>query len=136
MTINQRKKGHDFERKIAKKLQEDLGLIKPVRRILNQYQEKNHPDLRLGRWNIECKAYKKGFEPASAWWDQVLSVTKEGEFPALIYKFDNKPIRIRVFAKNVNEVLEDESKVLDLNWDSFTYLLRNLYSRDLEIHEE
>ena len=24
MTINQRKKGHDFERKIAKKLQEDL----------------------------------------------------------------------------------------------------------------
>ena len=136
MTINQRKKGHDFERKIAKKLQEDLGLIKPVRRILNQYQEKNHPDLRLGRWNIECKAYKKGFEPASAWWDQVLSVTKEGEFPALIYKFDNKPIRIRVFAKNVNEMLTDESKVVDLNWDSFTYLLRKLNSRDLEKHEE
>ena len=136
MTINQRKKGHDFERKIAKKLQEDLGLIKPVRRILNQYQEKNHQDLRLGRWNIECKAYKKGFEPASAWWDQVLSVTKEGEFPALIYKFDNKPIRIRVFAKNVNEMLTDESKVVDLNWDSFTYVLRKLYSRDLEKHEE
>ena len=136
MTINQRKKGHDFERKIAKKLQEDLGLIKPVRRILNQYQEKNHPDLRLGRWNIECKAYKKGFEPASAWWDQVLSVTKEGEFPALIYKFDNKPIRVRVFAKNVNQILSDKSKVLDLNWDSFTYLLRKLYSGDLERHEE
>ena len=136
MTINQRKKGHDFERKIAKKLQEDLGLIKPVRRILNQYQEKNHPDLRLGRWNIECKAYKKGFEPASAWWDQVLSVTKEGEFPALIYKFDNKPIRVRVFAKNVNHILSDQSKVLDLNWDSFTYLLRKLYSKDLERHEE
>ena len=136
MTINQRKKGHDFERKISKKLQEDLGLKRPVRRILTQYQEKNHPDLRLGRWNIECKAYKKGFEPASAWWDQVLSVTKEGEFPALIYKFDNKPIRIRVFAKNVNEMLTDESKVVDLNWDSFTYLLRKLYSRDLEKHEE
>jgi len=136
MTINQRKKGHDFERKIAKKLQEDLGLIKPVRRILNQYQEKNHPDLRLGRWNIECKAYKKGFEPASAWWDQVLGVTKDGEFPALIYKFDNKPIRIRVFAKNVNEMLTDESKLVDLNWDSFIYLLRELYSRDLEKHEE
>lgn len=136
MTINQRKKGHDFERKIAKKLQEDLGLIKPVRRILNQYQEKNHPDLRLGRWNIECKAYKKGFEPASAWWDQVLGVTKDGEFPALIYKFDNKPIRIRIFAKNVNEVLSDRSKVVDLNWESFIYLLKRLYSKDLEIHEE
>tara|TARA_Y100000748_G_scaffold247628_1_gene212245 strand:+ start:887 stop:1297 length:411 start_codon:yes stop_codon:yes gene_type:complete len=136
MTINQRKKGHDFERKIAKKLQDDLGLIKPVRRILNQYQEKNHPDLRLGRWNIECKAYKKGFEPASAWWDQVLGVTKDGEFPALIYKFDNKPIRIRIFAKNVNELLSDRSKVVDLNWEGFTYLLRKLYSKDLEMHEE
>ena len=136
MTINQRKKGHDFERKIAKKLQEDLGLIKPVRRILNQYQEKNHPDLKLGRWNIECKAYKKGFEPASAWWDQVLGVTKDGEFPALIYKFDNKPIRIRIFAKNINEMLSDKSKVVDLNWESFTYLLKRLYSKDLEMHEE
>jgi len=136
MTINQRKKGHDFERKIAKKLQEDLGLIKPVRRILNQYQEKNHPDLRLGRWNIECKAYKKGFEPATAWWDQVLGVTKDGEFPALIYKFDNKPIRIRIFAKNVNEMLSDRSKVVDLNWESFIYLLKRLYSKDLEMHEE
>ena len=47
MTINQRKKGHDFERKVAKMLQEDLGLKKPIRRILNQYQEKNHPDLKL-----------------------------------------------------------------------------------------
>ena len=117
-------------------MQDDLGLIKPVRRILNQYQEKNHPDLRLGRWNIECKAYKKGFEPASAWWDQVLGVTKDGEFPALIYKFDNKPIRIRIFAKNVNELLSDRSKVVDLNWESFTYLLRKLYSKDLEMHEE
>ena len=61
MTINQRKKGHDFERKIAKKLQEDLNLIKPVRRILNQYQEKNHPDLKIGRWNIECKALHSMF---------------------------------------------------------------------------
>ena len=103
MTINQRKKGHDFERKIAKKLQQDLELIKPVRRILNQYQEKNHPDLRLGRWNIECKAYKKGFEPASAWWDQVLSVTKEGEFPALIYKFDN----VKYFSKIKTQDVSD-----------------------------
>ena len=116
MTINQRKKGHDFERKIAKKLQEDLNLLKPVRRILNQYQEKNHPDLKLGRWNIECKAYKKGFEPAAAWWSQVLSVIGDGEFPALVYKFDNKPIRVRVMFKNLNEQLPDSSKLVDLNW--------------------
>ena len=44
MSINQRKKGHDFERKVAKKLKEDLDLNKPVRRVLVQYQEKDHPD--------------------------------------------------------------------------------------------
>ena len=114
MTINQRKKGHDFERKIAKKLQEDLKRAKPVRRILSQYQEKNHPDLKLGRWNIECKAYKKGFEPATAWWEQVLGVTRDGEFPALIYKFDNKPIRVRIMMKNLNGDFSDKSKVVDL----------------------
>ena len=86
MTINQRKKGHDFERKIAKNLQIHLGLKKPVRRILSQYQEKNHPDLKIGRWNIECKAYKKGFEPLTAWWEQVKGVTSVNDFPALVYK--------------------------------------------------
>ena len=135
MTINQRKKGHDFERKIAKKLQEDLELVKPVRRILSQYQEKNHPDLKLGRWNLECKAYKKGFEPATAWWEQVLGVTREGEFPALIYKFDNKPIRVRIIAKNINRELSDSSKVVDLNWDSFTYLIKQMYEEDLKGHK-
>ena len=135
MTINQRKKGHDFERKIAKKLQEDLNLAKPVRRILSQYQEKNHPDLKLGRWNIECKAYKKGFEPATAWWEQVLGVTREGEFPALIYKFDNKPIRVRIMMKNLNGDFSDKSKVVDLNWESFTYLISKKYEEDLKGHK-
>ena len=135
MTINQRKKGHDFERKIAKKLQEDLNLAKPVRRILSQYQEKNHPDLKLGRWNIECKAYKKGFEPATAGWEQVLGVTRDGEFPALIYKFDNKPIRVRIMMKNLNGDFSDKSKVVDLNWESFTYLISKKYEEDLEGHK-
>jgi len=135
MTINQRKKGHDFERKIAKKLQEDLNLEKPVRRILSQYQEKNHPDLKLGRWNIECKAYKKGFEPATAWWEQVLGVTKEGEFPALIYKFDNKPIRVRIMMTNLNQDFSDKSKLIDLNWESFTYLIAEKYEEDLKGHK-
>ena len=135
MTINQRKKGHDFERKIAKKLQEDLNLAKPVRRILSQYQEKNHPDLKLGRWNIECKAYKKGFEPATAWWEQVLGVTSEGEFPALIYKFDNKPIRVRIMMANLNKDFSDKTKLVDLNWESFTYLIAEKYEEDLGGHK-
>ena len=132
MSINQRKKGHDFERKVAKKLKEDLDLKKPVRRILVQYQEKDHPDLRLGRWNIECKAYKKGFEPPSSWWKQVLGVTGLNEFPALIYKFDNKPIRVRIKMQNLNELMIDDQQLVDLGWDSFIYLLSNFYKEDLK----
>ncbi|MAV83871.1 MAG: hypothetical protein ACJ0F8_04015 [Gammaproteobacteria bacterium] len=132
MTINQRKKGHDFERKIAKNLQIDLGLKKPVRRILSQYQEKNHPDLKIGRWNIECKAYKKGFEPLTAWWEQVKGVTSVNDFPALVYKFDNKPIRVRVRMSELNGVFFDETKLVDLSWDSFCYLLKNTFQDDLE----
>ncbi len=134
MTINQRKKGHDFERKISRMLQDDLGLKKPVRRILSQYQEKDHPDLKIGRWNLECKAYKKGFEPAAAWWAQVVGVTKEHEFPALIYKFDNKPIRVRVRVSELNPNLIDSLKVVDLNWESFCYLLKTMYEEDLRSH--
>ena len=131
MTINQSKNGNDLERQIAKKLQEDLNLQKPVRRILSQYQEKNHPDLKLGRWNIECKKYKKGFEPATAWWEQVLGVTSEGEFPALIYKFDNKPIRVRIMMANLNKDFSDKTKLVDLNWESLTQLIAEEYEEEL-----
>ena len=134
MTINQRKKGHDFERKISRMLQDDLGLKKPVRRILSQYQEKDHPDLKIGRWNLECKAYKKCFEPAASWWAQVDGVTKEHECPALINKFDNKPIRVRVRVSEVNPNLIDSLKVVDLNWESFCYLLKTMYEEDLRSH--
>ena len=86
----------------------------------------------MGRWNIECKAYKKGFEPAKVWWDQVLGVNGDGEFPALVYKFDNKPIRVRIMVKNLNEQLSDTTKLVDLNWESFIYLLNEKYQIDLE----
>ena len=127
-----KKKGHDFERKISKKLQEDLGLKRPVRRILTQYQEKNHPDLKLGRWNIECKAYKKGFEPPFAWWKQVLGVTPRDEFPVLVYKFDNKPIRVRLQTCLLNKKLSNSKMLIDLNWESFIYLLETMYREDYE----
>ena len=79
-----------------------------MRRILSQYQEKNHPDLKVGRWNIECKAYKKGFEPLTAWWEQVTGVTPNNEFPALVYKFDNKPIDIKVEADTKEKGLKNK----------------------------
>ena len=65
----------------------------------------------------------------------MLGVTKDGEYPALVYKFDNKPIRVRVKISNLNQKLNDETKLVDLNWDSFIYLIDNFYQEDLEEHK-
>ena len=52
-----------------------------------------------------------------------------------VYKFDNKPIRVRIMVKNLNEQLSDTSKLVDLNWESFIYLLNEKYQIDLEGHK-
>ena len=57
MSINSRNKGAAFERQIANALIEDLNLTNPVKRILEQTRTRELPDLMLGNWCIECKAY-------------------------------------------------------------------------------
>ena len=42
---------------------------------------------------------------------------------------------LKALEQNLNDS-RDTSKVVDLNWESFTYLLKKLYSKDLEMHEE
>ena len=37
--------------------------------------------------------------------------------------------------KNLNEQLSDTSKLVDLNWESFIYLLNEKYQIDLEGHK-
>ena len=92
---NSRNKGASFEREIGNLLTEDLGLKNNIRRILEQTREKHLPDLMLGRWYIECKRYGSGAEPLEAWWQQVLDATSEQGIPALVYKFDRRPIKVR-----------------------------------------
>ena len=63
MPVNSRAKGANFEREIGNLLVQDLNLTNPVKRILEQTRTKELPDLRLGRWCIECKRYGDGGEP-------------------------------------------------------------------------
>ena len=103
MAINSRTKGANFEREIGNLLQEKLILTNPVKRILEQTRTKELPDLMLGRWCIECKAYGTGAEPRPDWWEQVLvSSNQEGMRPALVYKFNNRPIKVRILANSIN----------------------------------
>jgi len=133
---NSRNKGASFEREVGNLLTADLGLKNSVRRILEQTREKQLPDLILGRWYIECKRYGSGAEPLEAWWQQVLDATQVVGIPALVYKFDRRPIKVRVPLGAINPQLNINSPyTADLLWEDFIFLLKNLYKEDIENNE-
>ena len=133
---NSRNKGAAFEREIANLLNEELELTIPLKRILEQTREKFLPDLILGRWHLECKRYGQGNEPIENWWNQVLDSIKERELPALIYKFNNRPIKVRVPLYSVNPSLDkDNFNTCDLLWKDFVYLIKTLYQEDIKSHK-
>ena len=92
------------------------SLKRPLKRILEQTREKHLPDLILGKWYIECKRYGQGAEPLESWWDQVIKSTPDGSYPALIYKFNHRPIKVRVPIHTVNKNLD---KDFNHGWASF-----------------
>jgi len=135
MPINSRTKGANFEREIGNLLVQELGLIQPVKRILEQTRTKELPDLKLGRWCIECKRYGDGAEPSAEWWEQVLAATQTGEFPALVYKFNRRPIKVRILAGSLVPELDFSPMTIDLMWEDFVEILRYLFQVDIEQHE-
>ena len=133
---NSRNKGASFEREIANLLTKDLNLTNNIRRILEQTREKHLPDLILGRWYLECKRYGTGAEPLEAWWQQELEATRQRGIPALVYKFNRRPIKVRVPLGAINPDLHlDSPFTADLLWDDFIFLLKELYSADITEHE-
>ena len=133
---NSRNKGASFEREVANLLTSDLGLKKNIRRILEQTREKHLPDLKIGRWYIECKRYASGAEPLEAWWQQVLDATREKGIPALVYKFDRRHIKVKVPLGSINPDLHlDSPFTADLLWDDYIFLLKELYSADIRDHD-
>ena len=137
MSINSRNKGAAFERQIANALIEDLNLQNPVKRILEQTRTIELPDLMLGTWCIECKAYGAGAEPRPDWWDQVLaSSSGQGLKPALVYKFNNRPIKVRVLANSINKEIKNNLVTVDLLWPDFIQIILELFQEDIELHEQ
>ena len=122
MSINSRNKGAAFERQIANALINDLNLKNPVKRILEQTRTKELPDLRLGRWCIECKAYGAGAEPSLR--------------PALVYKFNNRPIKVRILANSINNNIKNDLVTVDLLWPDFIQIILELFQEDIELHEK
>ncbi|MDC0873174.1 hypothetical protein OAQ18_01215 [Gammaproteobacteria bacterium] len=137
MPVNSRAKGANFEREIGNLLVQDLNLTNPVKRILEQTRTKELPDLRLGRWCIECKRYGDGGEPPKEWWEQVLrSCSEESLMPALIYKFNRRPIKVRLLASSLNPAIQNKLITVDLLWDDFIEIILELFQKDIQLHEE
>ena len=132
---NSRNKGASFEREIANELTARLELKHQLKRILEQTREKHLPDLILGRWYLECKRYGSGNEPMDSWWEQVVSASGKDKIPSLIYKFDRRPIKVRVPLSVLNENFSfNENVTCDLSFEDFITLIKTEFSEDLENH--
>ena len=137
MPVNSRAKGANFEREIGNLLLQELNLTNPVKRILEQTRTKELPDLRLGRCCLECKRYGDGGEPPQDWWDQVIRASdREDLIPALIYKFNRRPIKVRVLASTINPNIQNHLITVDLLWPDFIQILLELFQKDIELHEQ
>ena len=137
MPVNSRAKGANFEREIGNLLVQDLGLKNPVKRILEQTRTKELPDLMMGRWCIECKRYGDGSEPSEEWWNQVLiASSNDDQIPALVYKFNRKPLKVRILASCINKDIQNNDITVDLSWQDFILIIKELFSEDIYQHEQ
>ena len=136
MAINSRTKGANFEREIGNLLQEKLSLTNPVKRILEQTRTKELPDLKMGRWCIECKRYGPGSDPRDEWWDQVIASSRPSGLPALIYKFNRKPIKVRLLGESLSDELIGTGILIDISFDDFIELLKLKFQKDIDFHNQ
>jgi len=66
----------------------------------------------------------------------VLEATREVGIPALVYKFNRRPIKVRVPLGAINPQLNINSPyTADLLWEDFIFLLKRLYKEDIENHD-
>ena len=106
-----RNKGASFERDLVRRLNTffaENGFDFECKRNLDQYQSAGQCDIEIPNHAIEAKSYKAGWWYAPAWWDQVCASCGE-RTPVLIYKFNNKAIRVCVPIYAVNPSWERDN---------------------------
>jgi len=130
-----RNKGAAFERDIVKRInafadQHALGFT--CKRNLDQYQTADLCDIQIPRHSIECKAYKSGWWFAPAWWEQVCAACGD-DTPVLIYKFNNKAIRVCLPLYAINEnMARDNSRTAVVTLDEWLELLKAGFDKQQE----
>jgi hypothetical protein len=110
--VNSRNKGAQFERDVAKILNEFFeaeGIDYQTKRNLDQYQGAGQCDLNMPYHAVECKFYKEGTGLKSAWWNQVCE-SAQGRIPVLIFKFNRRPIQVCIPLHAINTEWEEDNK--------------------------
>tara|TARA_R110000823_G_scaffold306996_1_gene429531 strand:- start:121 stop:531 length:411 start_codon:yes stop_codon:yes gene_type:complete len=135
MATNGRNKGAAFERDIAKMLDDELGI--QFKRDLEQYREGGHGDLIPSdpafAFTLELKRYADGpIGGQKAWWAQTcVAARREGKIPALIYRYDRKPIRCVVpmncvWVRCAVPIHWHDGHVVEMDFEAFCYLVREI----------
>ena len=126
--VSSRDKGASFERKIVRSLNDffvDNEIEIQCKRNLDQSQANNLCDIEIPGWAIECKAYKDGWWYQEAWWKQVKEACGD-RIPALIWKFNNKPVRVTLPIHAINIGFpKDNDKVVVVTFDQWLDILIN-----------
>ena len=120
-----RNKGAAFERDIVKRLNiffEAQNIDVRCKRNLDQYQAKNLCDITIPGYAIECKAYKDGWWFQKAWWEQVCTAAGN-DIPALVWKFNNKPIRVTLPMSVFSPSYADLEGVFVISFDDWLEML-------------
>lgn len=138
-----RNKGASFEREMAQELHRLLGIN--FKRNLDQCREKDLGDLIADTpfpFLIECKRYAGG-EFQKTWWKQAYTAAfGSGQHPAVIYRFDRRPVRVRVQLRAAMECLSrhrwsaEDSHIIDVDLEGFAYLCREGLAAMMEGKEQ
>ena len=56
--------------------------------------------------------------------------------PALVYKFNNRPIKVRVLANSINRDIKNDLVTVDLLWPDFIQIMLELFQEDIQLHEQ
>jgi len=130
-----RNKGAAFERDIVKRINafaDKHALGFQCKRNRDQDQTADLCDIQIPRHSIECKAYKSGWWYAPAWWDQVCAACGDNT-PVLIYKFNNKAIRVCLPLYAINEnMARDNSRTAVITLDEWLELLKEDFITEKE----
>ena len=129
-----RNKGAAFERDICKRLNaffEQSGLETRVKRNLDQYQTSKLCDIEIPGYAIECKAYKSGRWFLSDWWEQACEAAND-RVPALIWKFNNQPIRVALPIQALRPDLPGEVTIV-VSFDDWLDILRDTWLPEQQV---